>query len=132
MSDTALEATTAEREAYFAAKASGDRSAKKKAGEELGLAGADQYMQKDVKARRVYEQQTTNGNFDLDRVYEKDGWLFVVEAKVPNARPTPRQLSSAINPVTGYPDYSMEGSLRYLRDTIDQMKNGNRASKKNS
>jgi RHS repeat-associated protein len=105
-----------------------------KAGEEgaseaLGLAATDRYMQQRMGAREVYRQQTKNGNFDLDRVYQLGDTYYVGEAKAPDAKPTGRKVKGDMNPDTNEPWWTMEGSRQYLGDTLRKMQaSGNRKS----
>lgn len=104
-----MNALRAELDAYKTAQG----AAKDAAGTALGEKSAERYME-NMGATPKYTQQSVGGQFDLDRVFEKDGVYYVLEAKAPNARPTPRL-------VPGTKDYAMEGSAQYLRDTLDAM-----------
>lgn len=113
------EALRAELDAVQAAK-SATKAEKDAAGEALGTKGADQYMTTRVGAEKKYVQQSANGNFDLDAVYQKGDTLYVVEAKGPSARETGREVPNETT-VAGLQAYSMEGSRRYLQDTAQAM-----------
>jgi hypothetical protein len=103
--------------------------AKDAAGEALGLKATERYMESpDVGAKQVYRQQTVNGNLDFDRVYKNESTYYVTEAKAPNARLTAREVPGEFQP-NGDPWYAMEGSGRYLDDTLTAMrKSGNKES----
>lgn len=111
-----LKALEAELTAYKGPWSEAEKQAKNEAGETLGQKGADRYMTSEVGATQRYTQQSANGNFDLDAVYQKGDRLIVVEAKSPSGKLTARQVEGETI-ADGRQAFAMEGSQQYLQDT---------------
>jgi hypothetical protein len=77
-------------------------------------------MEKTVGAKQVYRQQGVGGQRDLDLVYQNGDIYYVVEAKAPSAAQGSRQVPGEFK--AGEPVYAMQGSQRYLEDTINAMR----------
>ncbi|MBO0700277.1 MAG: hypothetical protein J2P46_17895 [Zavarzinella sp.] len=96
------------------------------ASEALGEIGAEQYMTKQLGATRVPKPANTGGGqYDLDQIYKLGDDLYVVECKGgPKALESGR-IALPKEPVTvngeAFDAYANEGSLKYLRMTLDDM-----------